>query len=705
MSNFNLDDLADSANDSTGNFLRDVANQAANFACGIYKNYPQWTIDPLNTATGISNPIAQFQKSLWDKLCSPSGRPGLPAPPKPLLFTGGQCPVAYLVKYSSVTLNHPNVASGVEFTVRQEVLPGPISNFTYDYRSDGVGYRAEVDHRDGHYNFPQDGSGRGWLRLGSVSVTRIDEQPDNCGDEPGQTSYTFPPPEALTQNITINQGDTNISFPVTFNSSTTINIPIKVVGTDPSSGNNFTINFGFDGVDFNFEGETTPDSENIDDIKNTTDETNNTTKETNNKVTEAAEDIKKLVEALELNLAGAINVQPCGKAVVEYKYSGKTFLGLQAQINSLANMLARVHEDICLIQLKEPLESDESELLSRIYQILGGNTWFNNTQTPLIKTKGEEAIKNFGTAIFGENTDQLNQVNCTNLIDLLAINTAVNYYRLGLQELPATLPESLISKDEGFIGNLIPNPDATIYNYIKLFGWYVERYDELMGQWELAIEVKDTDPSTPGEQPKGIKLPNLAEATAEIFLLAFQAYSNTEILLNLLTRNLIETGTDKQQNFITYKLLQSLTDWVGFKQKDISLEMPLTFSPEKTRYDEIMQESKVKVNCVEFDEKFGLEADFMRFREAVAILQAQYKRKLDPNGDIQAQILKYILDTFRGVNKVNGEDENLEEFFNQVENGFTDIPSVGDPTQPYGRPYEQRPKIRDLSQLDVDEQT
>ncbi|MBE9193249.1 hypothetical protein IQ230_23465 [Gloeocapsopsis crepidinum LEGE 06123] len=274
---------------------------------------------------------------------------------------------------------------------------------------------------------------------------------------------------------------------------------------------------------------------------------------------------------------------------------------------------------------------------------------------------------------------------------------------VGVDEFPASLPQSLISKDEGFIGNLIPNPNKEIANLTQFLAWYVERFDEIMGQWEIPIEIKDSDPSTPGDQPKGVKLPNMAEAIAEMFVLSFQSYANSETLLNLVTRNLVETGTDKQQNFITYKLLQSLTDWVGFKQKDIKLEMPLTFSPNKTRFDELIQESIVQVPCVEFDDKFGLEADLMRFREAAGILQAVYKRKLDPKGNIKDQIFDYLLKTYAAMNKINDDGENFQEFINRVENGFTDIPTVGDATQPYGRPYTQRPKVRDLS--DIDEQT
>lgn len=270
---------------------------------------------------------------------------------------------------------------------------------------------------------------------------------------------------------------------------------------------------------------------------------------------------------------------------------------------------------------------------------------------------------------------------------------------VGVDEYPASLPASLISKDEGFLGNLIPNANKEVPNLTQFLAWYVERFDEIMGQWEIPIEIKDSDPSKPGDQPLGVKLPNMAEAIAEIFTLAFQTNLNSETLLNFAVRTAAETVTDKQQNFITYKLMQSMAEWAGYKQKDIKLKMPILFSLGKTRYDEILNESEIDVPCVDFDEKFGLGADLMRFREAVAILQANYKKKVDPNGDVKGQILKHLLDTFATVNKVSGEDDDkdFEKFLTDVENGFINTPGANNTTEPYGRPYNQRPKIRDLT--------
>lgn len=274
---------------------------------------------------------------------------------------------------------------------------------------------------------------------------------------------------------------------------------------------------------------------------------------------------------------------------------------------------------------------------------------------------------------------------------------------VGVDDYPISLPTSLISRDEGFLGNLIPNFNENVPSLTRFMAWYVGRFDEIMGQWEIPIEIKDSDPSKPGDQPVGVKLPNIAEAIAEMFTLCFQTNINSETLLNIGIRNLAEAAADKQQNFTTYKLLQSLTDWAGFKQKDLALKMPLLMTLNKTRYDEILKESEVDVGCVEFDEKFGLEADLMKLREAVAILQAQYKVKLNPSADLKAQILAQLLDTFRGVKKVNDsedDDADFEQFINDVETGFINTPGANQTTNPYDKPFNKRPKIRDLTKYE-----
>ena len=43
------------------------------------------------------------------------------------------------------------------------------------------------------------------------------------------------------------------------------------------------------------------------------------------------------------------------------------------------------------------------------------------------------------------------------------------------------------------------------------------------------------------------------------------------------------------------------------------------------------------------------------------------------------------------------DDKDFEKFLTDVENGFINTPGANNTTEPYGRPYNQRPKIRDLT--------
>lgn len=269
---------------------------------------------------------------------------------------------------------------------------------------------------------------------------------------------------------------------------------------------------------------------------------------------------------------------------------------------------------------------------------------------------------------------------------------------VGVDEYPASLPSSLITEDEGFIGNLIPNPNTEVKNLTQLIGWVVERFDEIAGQFEIPIEIKDSDPTTPGDQPKGIKIPNIAEGIAEIMGLLLQTTINSETLVSLTTRTLIETGQDKQQNFKGYMLLQALTEYIGFNYEDKKILLPMTFTPGKESLDEMLQETDIEVAVPEYNEKLNLQADLARYRKAAGIIDSVFFRKINPNADAKPQVMKYIKDAYDLARKVNKEDDkDFEKFLEDAEIGFTKTPGISDSTNPYGNSYSERPKIRDLS--------
>lgn len=283
------------------------------------------------------------------------------------------------------------------------------------------------------------------------------------------------------------------------------------------------------------------------------------------------------------------------------------------------------------------------------------------------------------------------------------VNKASNI--LGVDDYPISIPESFIKKGDGLVGDLISNNNKEVENVSRLICWYVERFDEIMGQFEIPIEIKDTDPTKPGDQSKMMRFPNVAETLAEAMMLLMQLSINSELHTNIITRILVEAGQDKKQNFITYKSVETLIDYLGYKVKNKEVKLPLMFTPDKTGYEEILKECQIPVSVAEYDEKLSLQADLMRFREAAAILKANNFVKLDPNQDIKTQIMERLLNLNGLMKDTTSEkpDDNFDEFLNAVEQGFTNTPGVGDPTKPYGRPYEDRPRIRRIKKVDAED--
>jgi hypothetical protein len=272
---------------------------------------------------------------------------------------------------------------------------------------------------------------------------------------------------------------------------------------------------------------------------------------------------------------------------------------------------------------------------------------------------------------------------------------------VGVNEYPASLPASLITEDEGFLGNLIPNPPATIPNLTQLVAQQIKYFDEVMGQFEIAIEVKDSDATTPGDQPKGFKLPNVAETLAEMFGLLIEISTNSEVLVNATIRTLFEAGQDKQQNFVSYKLLQSLVDYMGYGIDEKKVKLPMNFTPGKTQLDQILQEVDIDVSVPELNEKMNLQADLVRFREAASIIKSVYFKKVNPYGNVKEQVMQQIKDARDLAKKINKDtEEEFEKFIEETEKGFIQTPGIYDNIKPYGRDYSKRPKIRDLSNPD-----
>lgn len=261
---------------------------------------------------------------------------------------------------------------------------------------------------------------------------------------------------------------------------------------------------------------------------------------------------------------------------------------------------------------------------------------------------------------------------------------------IGVDDYPVNVPQTLITKD----GNNPENED--IPTLTQLLTKFIRYYDETIGQWEVPIEIKDVDPTQEGDQSKTLKFPNIAELLAELMMVVMQLSINSELHTNIAIRTLTETGQDKKQNFITYKGVESIIDFLGYKIKNKEVKLPMLFTPDKTGFEDILKECELPVSISEYDEELTLQSDLLRFREAAAIIKANNFTKLDPGLDIAEQIMKRLL-SLSGLLKDSTSEstaDDFDEFLSAVEQGFTNSPGVGDPAHPYNRPYEERPRIK-----------
>lgn len=175
---------------SVGSF-DSILNEARNFACGLYKNQPGALIP------NAANDVLRFA---WDNLCDYPGSPGLPPPPS-VPFQGGQC---NCVLYSVSVFNDVSTGSGEALGVFGEVggvrivlIPRPDGEFSASYEILCRGFPGSGGcsvYQWYRYRFSPFLPNAQNAKNAINSITRVDGQPDNCGNPPASYPPGAPPP-------------------------------------------------------------------------------------------------------------------------------------------------------------------------------------------------------------------------------------------------------------------------------------------------------------------------------------------------------------------------------------------------------------------------------------------------------------------------------------------------------------------------------
>jgi hypothetical protein len=279
--------------------------------------------------------------------------------------------------------------------------------------------------------------------------------------------------------------------------------------------------------------------------------------------------------------------------------------------------------------------------------------------------------------------------------------------RLGVNKFPGELPSTIIQEVEK--GQPATEPvQEKIEDFADLLMWMFQRDDERWGQWQIQIDVKDTDLTKEGDQGKQIKFPNLAESIAEMEgqLLSLQA--NVAALVAISTRNLCESGMGRQEAIKAYLASMAIAKYMNFPYDESDIEMPSTFTPKAESIDELIKESIIHVKGIEYTNKETQRDILLDLLQAAAITRAVHWRQVDPKKDIKSQILESIKGSADLSEKLENplakEDDpskpkhskDWEDFLDQVEDGFGFETGIEDAQTPYGRSRERRPRIRQI---------
>jgi hypothetical protein len=273
-------------------------------------------------------------------------------------------------------------------------------------------------------------------------------------------------------------------------------------------------------------------------------------------------------------------------------------------------------------------------------------------------------------------TNQLRDTNDDLLAELEKIKRAI-----GVHGLPASVPD-IIAKQ---------NPaQKNIESLAELHLWQVEQLDSVLGRWPQEIPI----PTPTGTVNVG--MPNVSETMAEMIGMLVSQQVTAAQILNTSSRTLAQAGSATQQAFQAQMMAKANAEFLGYENRPVPVEMPLSYTPGENLFEGFLSESYQKVRSIENTDSQDLKSVLAELLHAAAIIRAVYWRKLDPRSDLRRQIEENLRAQSQFVDdeqERGSTNSAWEAYLRQVEEGFR--ASTGD-TSPYNRNPNEGPQIRDI---------
>ncbi|EKD10308.1 hypothetical protein SPLC1_S103380 [Arthrospira platensis C1] len=230
------------------------------------------------------------------------------------------------------------------------------------------------------------------------------------------------------------------------------------------------------------------------------------------------------------------------------------------------------------------------------------------------------------------------------------------YEFLDPESFPAEMPEKITVNAE--------NTENRIKRINTLPEWLMYRFDiddERWGEFEVKVEIDDVNLMTKAEEKAEIKLPNLAEAIAEIFGMVMEIAISHQVTQNAVLTALHEAGLAHAAAFKAGREVSEIIDYLGFATEEKYETIKTAFTPEAESFEELLEpnESKVKITNQK-DAKETLQTTLNQIKEIFAIVRAQGTLQVnsnDPAKDILADLTR-LYDSMKKQDDIREQETN-----------------------------------------------
>ncbi|MEH1956820.1 hypothetical protein [Nostoc sp.] len=253
--------------------------------------------------------------------------------------------------------------------------------------------------------------------------------------------------------------------------------------------------------------------------------------------------------------------------------------------------------------------------------------------------------------------------------------------------LPASVPDNFTKQHPSMI---------SIESLAELMLWQMQQIDALLGAYPIELKIEDNDLTKEGNQEEKIALPNMAEAIAELLGLLITVKRDTHATLITAIKAMGEAGMAKNLGVKTLDVTLANAEYLGYKLEQKKKEVPSLFTPGGKDITETLIEKNVEIITYENTDKKDLQDDLKFLKTMAARWNAQNWRQV--TGDPVESLKQTLFGNPEAIGEVHKKNEqgDFNGFTEQAERGFIEVSGITDSINPWGRPYSQRPKIREI---------